>query len=156
MTDWPAERGWVEVTRREYDDARDLDRDRVTQVIDQAARYWVREEPVPPLPTEQYTVIRGTWRNGEECVIWLSSGTGLGAFWRDVEGRPVVTQGITAFEVLAEPWSTERGDRIAKATRLNTLDRMRQLLEQQYQTRQLPAYVEKALIAAYREFAAAT
>lgn len=66
-------------------------------------RLWVRESPVPPLPTEPYTVIRPEWKNGplDSDKLWVLDEEGL---WGAAGWDPsVLADCITGFVVLAEP-----------------------------------------------------
>ena len=79
-----------------------------TGLADSTARIWVREEPVPPLPTEPYTVIRVTWKD-EVTRQLLEDDLMLdidGMYWLDAgdEIAPeALTKRIAGFEVLSEP-----------------------------------------------------
>ena len=58
---------------------------------------WIREEPVPPLPTEPYTVIRCSYPTSESVRVRLPNGTWNG------QSDDYVRAELTGFEVLAEP-----------------------------------------------------
>lgn len=72
-------------------------------------RWWARESPVPPLPTEPYTVIRVTWRDPEYLtgshIYTLSSDR----YWcpqnrhAEAERPDGLAALITGWEPLAEP-----------------------------------------------------
>jgi len=77
--------------------------------------YWVREDPVRPLPTEPYTVIRAALPNGTSDVFIRNE---LGWYLLGEMEAPVHPLNFTAFEVLSEPRAV-----IAKAV----LDRCEEL-----------------------------
>ena len=81
----------------------------------QVVRRWVREAPVPPLPTEPYTVIRAALPNGTSDVFIRNE---LGWYLLGEMEAPVHPLNFTAFEVLSEPRAV-----IAKAV----LDRCEEL-----------------------------
>lgn len=68
-------------------------------------RYWVREEPVPPLPTEPYTVIYTTGAKGYSDWALVRR---VSEDWAELAKGSVFTDEqllrcITGFEVLSEP-----------------------------------------------------
>lgn len=93
--------GWREVTDSEY--RHSLGQPRLLSTDGsqgQGTRYWVREAPVPPLPTAPYTVIRVTWKDtgDQERLVLSDSGTWWGPLMADG-----LRERITSFEVLSEP-----------------------------------------------------
>lgn len=83
--------------------------------------YWVREAPVPPLPTEPYTVIRVEWKEGlrrdaRELVRWSAT-------WESEDNLLApeeLANRITGFEVLAEPCSQHYGHEDIEEARRET------------------------------------
>lgn len=96
--------GWREISGTESSSGQDI---LVLRIGGRAGRYqnryWVREDPVPPLPTVRNTVIRvscdgpeaGCWFLGGE--FWWQIGSELELSTEDLHER------IAGFEVLAEP-----------------------------------------------------
>lgn len=88
-------------------------------------RVWYPEEPVPPLPTEPYTVIRVRWAEKihRPDVLVLRGGTWDGLGWNWAESVEEVQARITGFEVLARPtvtdeaWATIRREAREEAER---------------------------------------
>lgn len=74
---------------------------------EQENRAWVREDPVPPLPTAPYTVIRPNFKDQElttgwpEAMLLGSDGNWRASGW--FRTAPNLAREITGFEVLAEP-----------------------------------------------------
>lgn len=67
-------------------------------------RLWVREEPVPALPTAPYTVIRVTWAAAKEPgVLTLTAAHHWVSLGGDAYRHDFVAEQISGFEVLAEP-----------------------------------------------------
>jgi len=101
----------------------------------QAVAYWLPEVSVPPLPTEPYTVIRAHWKGHDSAfgdVMWLAAdGT-----WRYGNGDRVhaadLAEGMSGFEVLAEPCHAHYGAEDLKRAERDTaravLERVRQEL----------------------------
>ncbi len=100
--------GWREVASLGHDLA-DVDSDGIHYRLDGVDRYWVRvAEPVPPLPTEPWSVIRAQGDGFEAEFIRLPNGS-----WRTFAGTRIeflpelAAECFTGFEVLAEPRRTE-------------------------------------------------
>lgn len=110
MSDFNPGDGWREVG---VDEANA--QESIRHATRDSMRYWVREAPVPPLPTEPYTVIRVTWREDSDYArrrvnpvlirqpetayhqwAWSDDGDSFGDD-SDVRSK------VTGFEVLAEP-----------------------------------------------------
>lgn len=105
MSDFDTPEGWREVPSADIKPGQ-----RYLRVIDSQLsvrpdrpRYFVREEPVPPLPTERFTVIRVDWRDSQRIgarVLFNING------WYDPVLHEKVCdldEKITGFEVLAKP-----------------------------------------------------
>jgi hypothetical protein len=134
MSDFNPGPGW-----REVDPTETSGREVVSHfpVGAKAGRYWVREAPVPPLPTAPYTVIsvtestdpdlRGQVLTFDGAGYWSNSGHTL--------GPASMARRVQAFEVLSEPRATT-----AKAV----LDRISAF--------ELPLAVEPVLITVRDEF----
>jgi hypothetical protein len=111
MNDFDPGKGWVNQQFHSLDD--EVPRGTVAfREEDGSWSYWVREAPMPPLPTAPYTVIRVTWRRD----FPLPGGVGptsdrvldsIGNWQPITPGgtyRPASLQrDITGFEVLSEP-----------------------------------------------------
>lgn len=76
--------------------------------------YWVKEEPVPPLPTDLWTVIRVTWRDETDethRVLTLDHAVDdpQDLAWSGLHPQALPSL-ITGFEVLASPerWLRDR------------------------------------------------
>ena len=65
---------------------------------------FVREAPVPPLPTAPYTVIRVTWKPLDAMRTYVF--VLLDGFWRNKHGEVLDPAGVDSFEVLSEPRAT--------------------------------------------------
>jgi hypothetical protein len=98
MSDFNPGPGW-----RQVDKFPGYDHEHVAAVTPQGkSLYWVREPPVPPLPTAPYTVIRAWWGTDTWSALtlaedgaWLSA---RGNAYNDDELAQMVR-----FEVLSEP-----------------------------------------------------
>lgn len=110
MSDFNPGPGWREVDRDDWYNASQETLALEKGKHDPAAKYWVHEQPVPPLPTEPYTVIRVTWDPGHEGD-WpsvLALGVDREWAWSTVGGTGFIDvhdlpKWITGFEVLAAP-----------------------------------------------------
>lgn len=114
--------GWRKVNLSEYYNARK--RHETTLVLDDnpgSPTFWVREEPVPPLPTEVGVSIETTREGTSEKQRWFCSG----AHWWLIGSTTVRTAtdlaaSITGFEVLAEPCSQHYGHEDLEKVRRET------------------------------------
>lgn len=98
MTDFDPGEGWSEVTRQpkaHYVAEHWLDTERDVW----RSRFWVRDAPVPELPTEPYTVIRVAWNDRRR---WAEVLTLVGDRWGEYTADDL-SRNITGFKVLAEP-----------------------------------------------------
>jgi hypothetical protein len=109
MSDFDPGPGWREVTEREWLST-PIDADHLELASNGKIRHWVREVPVPALPTAPYTVIRVTWRDDQrdpdEYALMVGTGTGKWAYLLTDAGTfssDVLATLITSFEVLSEP-----------------------------------------------------
>lgn len=107
MNDWTPGEGWREV---------DVNGEEAQYVVYGLAEYdqdtgaikraWVREEPVPPLPTVPYTVIRVQQKNEAAPAVLTLADDG---YWYLLEPHTVrhsareLSRIVDSFEVLAEP-----------------------------------------------------
>lgn len=99
--------GWTEVSHSEAGE------EYVVYTDGSRDRYWVREEPVvplPPLPTAAYTVIRVTWvpmhRALNDLFMLLPEKYMNDSQWRGAAGsskQAWLIERISGFEVLSEP-----------------------------------------------------
>ncbi len=131
MSDFDPGEGWREAT------VDDVNRSKTDALIfDGLARkrYWVREEPVPPLPTENDTTILAAFRLGDFTRLHLVDG-----YWHTVIAPKEQTwtpdslaKSITGFEVLAMPPARvhelpmRTDEQIRRETAKAVLDRVRQ------------------------------
>ncbi len=101
VNDFNPGEGWREVT---FDKAV---RPYVASYPDEkTGRYWVREEPVPPLPTEPWTVIRVNWKHqvdGSPDVLMLLDYMSAWAYNMTRIKPEHLAERITGFKVLAAP-----------------------------------------------------
>jgi hypothetical protein len=133
MTDYIDTReGWREATEEDYRDATEW----LTAYSKSGGitRRWVREEPVPPLPTEPYTAVRvKRWTGKEHDYLlqpdgkWLLlDGSGRGHAVADY----TLAEDITSWELLAEPraGAVKRAEESARRlTAKAVLDRVHEL-----------------------------
>lgn len=97
MTDWTPGDGWRPLA---IDEILEGGGEVITYSTGADMRSWVREVPVPPLPTAPYTVIRVTYdpaKTQYEFCLWPDYG------WWSKDGGRLIEERITGFEVLAEP-----------------------------------------------------
>lgn len=90
--------------------------------------------PVPPLPTEPYTVIRGWWSTELSTDLWLTRFS----YWVSQNGTKYDGEDLTQlvrFEVLAVPEITALKNRdalVRRETAAAVIDRMRSLAEKDW------------------------
>ena len=112
--------GWRKTDGFEADNVKSGPDPRVVEFWDgRGWTYWVREVPVPLLPTQPYTVIRVTWDDGAETTedLILSEDDGWVNLAND---HPLALGPMISFEILSEPRAVT-----AKAVLLAAWDEIR-------------------------------
>lgn len=120
--------GWREVGR----DAT-AERMLVLHEAGKPTRVWAEDEPVLPLPTEPYTVIRVTWRDREDRSP--AEMTFLDGDWINIHGSAYssgwLTKIVAGFEVLARPAGEEAVARVEDRVRRETAKAVLDYVEQE-------------------------